>query len=170
LDGWDGNAGEVGHEVVDPRGRLTCGCGHDGHWEAYCSGNGIPNYAHLLAADDPTVSTAVPLEDPDFSAKDVFDHADTDEFAAHVVDQIATWNAIGVANLVHAFAPIRVSIGGAVALSNEALVVDPIRERVPEMIMANVPEIEATALGDDVVVKGALASALTDGTGDRRLL
>ncbi|AXR78221.1 ROK family protein [Natrarchaeobaculum sulfurireducens] len=168
LDGWDGNAGEVGHYVVDPTGRLTCGCGHDGHWEAYCSGNGIPDYARLLAEDDPSIDTELPLEGPEFTAKDVFDLAGEDEFADYVIDQVAHWNAIGVTNVVHAFSPIVISFGGAVSLHNEALVVDPIRKRVSEMVMTNVPEIRVTDLGDDVVVEGALASALTDGTGDRR--
>ncbi|MEY7848589.1 ROK family protein [Natrarchaeobius sp. A-rgal3] len=170
IDGWDGNAGEVGHCVVDPRGRLTCGCGHDGHWEAYCSGNGIPDYARLLAEDDPTTETALPLEDPDFTARDVFELAGDDELADYVIDQLAHWNAIGVANVVHSFAPIVVSFGGAVALHNEELVVDPIRKRVSEMVMSNVPEIRVTDLGDDVVLEGALASAMTKGTGDRRRL
>ncbi|WP_049927084.1 ROK family protein [Halopiger goleimassiliensis] len=168
LEGWDANAGEVGHYVVDPRGRLTCGCGREGHWEAYCSGNGIPEYARLLAEDDPTTATDLPLEDPDFTAKDVFDLAGEDELADYVIDQLAHWNAIGVTNVVHAFSPIVVSFGGAVALHNEDLVVDPIRERVSEMVMTNVPEIRVTELGDDVVVEGALASALTAGTGDRQ--
>ncbi|GAB3019501.1 ROK family protein [Natronobiforma cellulositropha] len=170
LDGWDGNAGEVGHYVVDPTGLMTCGCGLEGHWEAYCSGNNIPEYARLLAEDDPTLVTALPLEDPDLSAKDVFDLAGTDELADYTIEQVAHWNAIGVANLVHAFAPIVISIGGAVALNNPELVVDPIRERVADMVMSNVPEITLTGLGDDVGVEGALASALTEGTGDRRLL
>jgi len=38
------------------------------------------------------------------------------------------------------------------------------------MVMTNVPEIRLTELGDDVVVEGALASAMTEGTGDRRRL
>ncbi|WP_435362789.1 ROK family protein [Haloarchaeobius sp. DYHT-AS-18] len=170
ASGWDGNAGEVGHYVVDPQGRLTCGCGMDGHWEAYCSGNNIPRFARLLAEDDPEFETDLPLDDPDFSAKDVFEHASDDEFANHVVDQVAHWNAIGVANVVHSFAPIVIYIGGAVALNNSELVMDPIRERVSEMVMTNVPDIQLTTLGDDVVVKGALASALTAGTGDRSKL
>ncbi|SER14610.1 ROK family protein [Natrinema salaciae] len=170
VSGWDGNAGEVGHYVVDPRGRLTCGCGREGHWEAYCSGNAIPDYARLLAEDDPTISTSLPLDGTDFTAKDVFDLAGEDELADYVIDQLAHWNAIGVTNVIHAFAPIVVSFGGAVALHNEELVVDPVRERVSEMVMTNVPEIRVTDLGDDVVLEGALASALTEGTGDRRRL
>ncbi|USZ69337.1 ROK family protein [Halorussus salilacus] len=166
LAGWDGNAGEVGHMVVDPQGRRTCGCGHEGHWEAYCSGNNIPEYAKLLAEDDPGLDTALPLDDPDFSAVDVFDRAGDDEFAAHVVDQVAHWNALGVTNVVQAYAPLVVYVGGAVALNNEALVVDPIRDRLDDLVFNNVPDVQLTTLGDDVVLKGAIASALTGGTGD----
>jgi glucokinase len=167
LSGWDGNAGEVGHMVVDPQGRRTCGCGHDGHWEAYCSGNNIPEYARLLAEDAGRLDTALPLDDPDFSAVDVFESAGEDDFADHVVEQVAHWNALGVTNVVQAYAPLVVYVGGAVALNNESLVVDPIRERIDDLVFNNVPEVQLTTLGDDVVLKGAIASALTDGTGDQ---
>ena len=169
LSGWDGNAGEVGHMTVDPQGLLTCGCGKDGHWEAYCSGNSIPRYAEFLHGEDP-VETALSVDDPDFSAVDVFEHADDDEFADYVIDQVAHWNTMGIANVVHAYAPLIVFVGGAVALNNPELVLDPIRERMDDMIFINVPELELTTLGDEVVVKGALASAMTGGTGDRTQL
>jgi glucokinase len=38
------------------------------------------------------------------------------------------------------------------------------------MVFINVPDIELTTLGDEVVVKGALASAMTGGTGDHSRL
>ena len=166
LSGWDGNAGEVGHMTVDPEGRLTCGCGHDGHWEAYSSGNNIPRYARLLA-DDLGYETDLQLADPHFSAADVFAHAGRDDLADHVIEKVGMWNAIGVANVVHAYAPLVIYVGGAVALNNPDLVLDPVRERMSEMVMSNIPEIQLTTMGDDIVVRGALASALTSGTGDR---
>ncbi|WP_323191605.1 ROK family protein [Halostella sp. PRR32] len=166
LSGWDGNAGEVGHMVIDPQELLTCGCGKDGHWEAYCSGNNIPRYAEFLHDEDP-VDTALPLDDAEFDAADVFAHAGEDEFADHVIDQVAHWNAMGIANIIHAYAPLVIYVGGAVALNNEELVLDPVRQRLDDMVFTNLPEIELTTLGDDVVVRGALASALTRGTGDR---
>lgn len=166
LSGWDGNAGEVGHMTIDPAGRMTCGCGHDGHWEGYCSGANIPDYARLLWTEADRPNTAIPIENEEFVAADVFTHAGEDGFADHVVERLAHWNALGVANLVHAYAPLVVSVGGAVALNNEALVVEPIRERLEGLVMTNVPEIRLTDFGDDVVVQGALASALTGGTGD----
>lgn len=165
LAGWDGNAGEAGHLTVDPAGRMTCGCGHDGHWEAYCSGANIPDYARLLWNDADRPETALPIESEEFTAADVFEKSD-DAFAAQVIERLAEWNAMGMANLVHSYAPLVVSIGGAVALNNESLVVDPIRDRLDDLVMTNVPEVRLTALGDDVVVEGALASALTGGTGD----
>ncbi|MFC6725186.1 ROK family protein, partial [Halobium palmae] len=169
LEGWDGNAGEVGHMTIDPHGQRTCGCGLDGHWEAYCSGNNIPEYAKDLHAEDP-VDTALDVEDPNFSAVDVFENAGDDEFADFVVDQVAHWNAMGVANVIHAYAPLIVFVGGAVALNNPELTLDPVREKLEEMVFINVPEIQLTTLGDEVVIEGAVASALTGGTGDRSRL
>ncbi|ESS07805.1 MAG: glucokinase [uncultured archaeon A07HN63] len=169
IAGWDGNAGEVGHMTLDPQGFMTCGCGHDGHWEAYCSGNNIPRYAERLHAEDP-IETALSFDDPDLTAADIFDLAGEDRFADHVIEQLAHWNAMGVANIIHAYAPLVVSVGGAVALNNPELVLEPIRDRLDEMVMMNVPELKLTDLGDDVVVKGGVASALTGGTGDRSRL
>jgi glucokinase len=168
LAGWDGNAGEVGHITVDPDGARRCGCGRDGHWEAYCSGNNIPGYAEYL--HEPGVDTDLPLGDPDFSAKDVFAAAAEDDFAAAVVERVTEWNAIGVATIVQAYAPLVIYVGGAVATNNPELVVDPLRERVPDLVFGNVPDVQLTTLGDDVVVRGALVSAMTAGTGDRSRL
>ncbi len=182
LRGWDGNAGEVGHYVVDPDGRLACGCGRAGHWEAYCAGENIPRYARLLAADWPETAGTSPLPlSPPFRADDAFDPADPDAmpdfaapavfeaaeagdpFAERVLDSVARWNAVGVANVVHSFAPLVVYVGGAVALRNPEWVIDPVRERLQETVITNVPEVRPTSLGEDAVLRGALASALTGG-------
>ncbi|WP_247009975.1 ROK family protein [Halorientalis litorea] len=166
LSGWDGNAGEIGHTTVDPSGAMPCGCGGSGHWEAYCAGTNIPAYAGHLH-ETAAVETDLPLDAPDFAAADVFAAGDDDPLAALVLERVGRWNAIGVANLVHAYAPLVVSVGGGVALNNPDRVLDPIREQLPELVISNVPEVRLTSLGDDVGVKGALASAVTGGTGDR---
>jgi len=163
LSGWDGNAGEVGHITVDPTGTLTCGCGKPGHWEAYCSGEGIRRYAQHLHEGE---ATAVGVEEPGFTAADVFDAAGEDDFADRVLERVAEWNAIGLAAVVHAYAPIVIYVGGSVALKNPS-VVEEMRERVPERVFTNMPELTLSTLGDDAVVYGALASAMTAGTGDR---
>ncbi len=164
LSGWDGNAGEVGHMIVDPDERMPCGCGGAGHWESYCSGNNIPRYARYVHehGDHPT---DLALDDPDFAAPDVFRAArEGDPLASRVVERVGEWNTVAIANVAHAYAPLVVYLGGAVALNNPDQILDPITESLPaHLTMVNVPDVELTTLGDDVVVLGALASAITEG-------
>jgi glucokinase len=167
LSGWDGNAGEVGHQTVDPEGRLTCGCGTPGHWEAYCSGENIPRFARHVHEQE-GFETALAVESDGLRAAEVFAAAEEgDPLGEAVVERLGRWNTQGIANVVHAFAPLVIYVGGAVALHNPEQVLGPVRERLAERTMINVPEVQLTTLGDDVVVKGALASAVTDGTGDQ---
>ncbi|MUV89597.1 ROK family protein [Halapricum sp. CBA1109] len=169
LSGWDGNAGEVGHMTIDPAGTMECGCGKPGHWEAYCSGQNIPKYARRLY-EDGDWETDLPVESEGFSAVDIYDNAGEDAFADHVIEKLNVWNSMGMANIIHSYAPLVVYVGGGVALNNPELVLEPIRERIEDRVFINIPEIKLTTLGDDVVLKGALASAMTEGTGDRARL
>ena len=157
LSGWDGNAAEVGHDTLEVGG-ITCGCGAEGHWEAYCSGTNIPRHARYVHETE-GVPTELPLDEID--AKDVFDAADEDPLADRVIERMQAFNAAGIADLVHAYAPLVVYVGGAVARNNPERVVDPVRERLPELVMTNVPELRLTSLGDEAVVRGALAAAIT---------
>jgi glucokinase len=155
LEGARGNAAEVGHFVVEPGGR-PCGCGGRGHWEAYCSGTAIPDLVRDHAGE---VTTALDLATLD--AADVFAAAGEDPLADRVLELVATYNTLGVADLVHAFAPDLVSVGGAVARHNEGLVLDPIRERLPAHLAVPTPELRLTPLGDEAVLRGAVAAVLT---------
>lgn len=156
LIGRSGNAGEVGHFIVDPERRLECGCGRSGHWEAYCAGRNIPTFARHLH-DATGVTTTLSLGELDAAA--VFNDP-TDRLASRVIEGLTTYNTIGVANLIHAFAPERVTIGGAVALRNPRHIIEPIKDRVPDVLMTTPPEIRATPHGEDAVLYGALAVAL----------
>jgi len=158
LSGHDGNVGEVGHFTLERTGGMPCGCGATGHWEAYCSGTNIPAYAARLHHEE-GVETSLPVDSSTLTAADVFAADGTDPLATLTVDRVGEWNAVGVANLVQAFAPSYVAVGGAVALNNPDAVLDPIRERLPDRVMIEPPDIALTALGEDVVVRGALAAA-----------
>lgn len=52
LDGAGGNAGHIGHVIVEPGGRV-CGCGAQGCLEAEASGSGIAAATGRPAADAP---------------------------------------------------------------------------------------------------------------------
>ena len=104
LFGKDGNAHEVGHMTIDMSGRLICGCGKRGHWEAYCSGENIPNYARLLLREKKKeFSSSILFEktggDPKrLTSKIIFDSAKQgDAIALMIVDEVGRANAIGFA-------------------------------------------------------------------------
>lgn len=158
LRGWGGNAAEVGHFRLDAGSTLECGCGRRGHWEAFAGGDNIPEYARSLT-DFFEGETSLPLESPEFDAADVFAAVGEDVLADIVVHRLERWNAQGLANLTHAFAPELISIGGAVALENPTLVVDPLRERLPGLVTTRIPEIRETPLGEDAVLLGGLELA-----------
>jgi glucokinase len=160
LVGKDGNAGEVGHITVDPEGRLTCGCGRKGHWEAYCSGKNIPRLASVLAGEDPaTLSkklTGRAGEKVD-SALVLRKAAKGNRFAKEVSSEMGRLNAYGVANLVNMYDPSLITVGGGVALNNQRLILNPLRKLVPKHAINRVPEIKITPLGDNVGLMGALS-------------
>lgn len=153
-----GNVGEVGHLIVDPDGGLPCGCGGAGHWEAYCGGENIPRYARALAETE-SLSTAVPLADHSLTSEDVFAYGTDDDLVRRLVSRLADWNLIGLTNLIHAYAPNRVVVGGAVATQNPGQIIEPLRQRITETTITAPPTIELTALGDAVVLHGAVALA-----------
>lgn len=162
LRGRAGNAAEVGHVVVEPNDGRPCGCGATGHWEAYCSGGGLPGFAHDLARTS-DLETGLRTDADDFDAAAVFAAADDDPVATRVLEAMTRYNAIGLADLVHAYAPDRIAIGGAVALRNQARVIDPLTEAIGDHTMLAVPEITPAAHGEDAVLNGALTLAATGG-------
>jgi glucokinase len=165
LVGKDGNAAEIGHVVVDPAGRLICGCGRPGHWEAYCSGKGIPRLAMLLVGeeargDEARLERMLGLgHGPVDSASILGTAARGNKFGARVVEEMGRLNSFGVANVVNMYDPSLITIGGAVALNNQELVLGPIRQLVPKNAINRVPEIVITQLGDDAGLLGALSLA-----------
>jgi len=164
LLGKDGNAHEIGHMVVDSEGKLVCGCGKRGHWEAYSSGSGIPKLAKLIAERRPELfqMSAQALKGlSGVTSKDVYDAAKrNDPFAIAVVEEAQRYNAMGVANVINVYDPSLITIGGSVALNNVDLVIRPLERLVPEYAVNRMPEIRATQLGDDIGLYGAIALAL----------
>ena len=168
LLGKDGNAGEVGHMTVDPAERLSCGCGKKGHWEAYCSGQNLPNFAKLIVED---LSSSSKLGR--FSNSSLFGTSEAltseiicrearnkDELAQKIIDEVGKLNTIALANIINIYDPSLVTIGGAVCLKNPDLILPPILKEIDNHLANRRPEIITTPLGDDASLLGALAAAL----------
>jgi len=171
LLGKDGNAHEMGHTIIDYSGRLACGCGRRGHWEAYCSGNNLPNYVRLWIKENRAEkafakSMLAELLHGDMSrlsAKMVFDCAGAgDELCLRILEDLGRLNAIGFANTIAAYDPELITVGGSVTLNNQRMIMEPIGRYVKELSVNRLPEIKVTPLGGDVVLHGALAMSFTN--------
>jgi len=168
LLGKDGNAVEIGHLTIDFEGRLKCGCGKKGHWEAYCSGRNLPNFVkmRLEELDEAIVEKSLiyPKVKGDLSkltSEILFNAAkDGDKLSLRLVDEIGVLNAIGFANVINAYDPSLITVGGTVTLQNEKLVLSPVRRYVKDYVVNRVPKIMATPLGEDVGIFGAVAAVL----------
>ncbi|TDE48619.1 ROK family protein [Nonomuraea mesophila] len=156
--GAAGNGGELGHVMVRPGGR-ACSCGRRGCLEAYASGTSIAERAREAIAAGRTSSLSA-IELP--TAEDV-------SLAAAAGDALATeiWNetteALGTAitDLVNAFEPELVVLGGGVTRSGARLL-DPVTAAVARDAMppaARAARIELAQLGAGVCVVGAGAVA-----------
>jgi glucokinase len=168
LLGKDGNGHEVGHFVIDSEGKLTCGCGKPGHWEGYCSGRNIPNFVRMKIKEIPREvvnrSHLVKRVGGDFSklnAADLFDAAkQRDGLSLKLVDELGVLNAMGFANVISAYDPSLMTVGGTVTLNNKRMILSPIRKYVGNYTVNRVPKIEVTPLGEDVGLYGAVATAM----------
>ncbi len=165
LVGKDGNAVEIGHLTIDPESPLVCGCGCRGHWEAYCSGNGIPNFARLLLGDmGDSGSLIIELAGGDprkITSEILFEAAQkSDPLALEMVRRIGEINAVGFADIVNVFDPELITVGGSIALKNPRLILDPIEKGIESHLINRKPRIMVTPLGEEVVLFGALALAL----------
>lgn len=169
LLGKDGNAHEAGHIVIDYDGRLTCGCGKRGHWEAYCSGSNIPNFVRMKMKNMPKeiVKTSLLFERTrradlsELTASDLFAAAkEGDELSIELVEEIGRLNAVGLASVINVYDPSLVTIGGSVTLKNKKMIMSPIKEHVKDYIINRLPKIMVTPLGDDIGLYGAVATAM----------
>ncbi len=110
--GRNGMAGEFGHMQVVPDGR-PCECGGRGCWEQYCSGRALSRAA---------ASVGSALAGSDLTA--AAEAGDTQAVAAY--DEVGRWLGVGVANVVAAFDPELVVVGGGVSAAGE-LLLEPAR-------------------------------------------
>ncbi len=165
LRGKDGNAHEIGHMTIDHEGKLTCGCGKRGHWEAYCGGNNASNFIKLQLESrtrkEIEASLLYKVSNGNLrrlTSKDLFESAKKkDRVALEIVNEIGRLNSIGFANITNIYDPELITVGGAITLANPDLVLGPIKKNIERYNINRLPEILTTKLGEDIVLYGALA-------------
>jgi glucokinase len=136
LHGARGGAGELGHMVVDLDGP-QCPCGNVGCLEALVSGSAIGREALRVARDVPGSALGRALA----SGREITGMLctelahDGDAAARDVLALMGTRLGVGVANLVNAFNPEVVVIGGGVIAAGD-MMLEPVRQVVRERALA----------------------------------
>ena len=166
--GRNGMAGEFGHMQVVPDGQ-PCECGGRGCWEQYSSGNALARYARELIGIEPTMLEDACGGNPEqLTGAMVTEAAEAGDIAArHAFSQVGDWLGVGVANLVAAFDPDCVVVGGGVSAAGEKLLA-PARAALQRSLVGVghriVPPLLRAQLGPEAGLVGAAALARTDYT------
>jgi glucokinase len=156
--GATGNGAELGHVVVDWRGRPCRGCGGRGCLEAYVSGTSIAERAREALDRTSSLSTVEVL-----TAAEVAAHASAgDPVATRVWRETVDALGTGLTSIVNMLEPELVVLGGGVTRAGDALIA-PARAAVRAAAMTpggRSVRVERAALGDRVGVVGAAAVAM----------
>lgn len=114
--GAHNTAGEVGHMIVIPGGP-HCGCGNRGCWEAVGSGTAFKNMARarLLTGEKSLLREMVKGDLEKLYGGLIIEAAlKGDALAKELVAVNGYYNALGITNLVNAFDPEAIILGGGV--------------------------------------------------------
>jgi glucokinase len=122
--GW---AGGVGHVVVDPNGKRQCtGCGNYGCVETYAALQGVLALAQEAIQRSPESSLAA-IPSLDLSPKVIAEAACAGDAGARwVYEQAGHHLGLGLTSLVDIFSPVRIVVGGGIALAGD-LLLEPAR-------------------------------------------
>ena len=160
--GAAGNGGEIGHSLVDWKGRL-CGCGHRGCAEAYVSGHSIARRTReaIAAGRLTAMSTGAGTTARDVAAA----AAAGDPLAGAIWDETTAILGRVVASALNMFEPELVVLGGGVAQAG-AMLIDPVRTAALAQAMppaARAADVVLSSHGHAVGVLGAAAAVLLTG-------
>jgi glucokinase len=164
-------AAEIGHLRVQPGATLTL--------EGLASGWGIARLARTYEhwTNDPRPETRALLADSrrsgllgavggrwqDITAQHVVAAAEAgDAFACEIFTDALGYLAEGICHVITLLCPKRIVVGGGVSLSGEKLFFEPLRRQVAYIAFrpfAGLTDIVPAALGEEVVVHGAIALA-----------
>jgi glucokinase len=155
--------------ILEPHGP-RCRCGSIGCLEALSSGPAIAREARRRIEEgaQTIIADRVGGDRSRVTARVVGQAAqEGDEVAIELIRRAGFYIGVGIVNLIHLFNPRLFVIGGGVSQVGD-LLFDPIRATVRERAMPAMRRevrIVPAALGDDVVVLGAVALVLSVGEG-----
>ena len=157
--GRNGMAGEFGHMQVVPNGHL-CECGGRGCWEQYSSGNALVRVARRRIGVEPSVLEDLCAGVPEaITGPMVTEAAEEGDLVARAAfAEVGDWLGVGLANLVAAFDPDRIVIGGGVSAAGDRLL-EPARRAMVRSLVGSghrdVPNVVRADFGPEAGMVGA---------------
>lgn len=159
VRGAHGMAGEFGHMQVVPGGE-ACECGQRGCWEQYCSGRALTRWAASRVGSEPTLLEQACNGDPTRVTGPIVTLAaeQGDPMALRAFGIVGEWLGIGLANLIAAFDPQVIVVGGGVSAAGE-LILGPARDTLARSVVAGAyrspPSLLVASLGPRAGLIGA---------------
>ncbi len=155
--GEQGNAGELGHVVMEPGGPL-CHCGNRGCLETLASGTAIARIGQEQKENSPYLRAVDRVDAPT-----VFAGARAkDDVCQKIIDDMARNLGRGLSFLVNLQNPARIVLGGGVMENGDMLLPMVIKytENYSMPALFKAADIVLAGLGQDSGLAGALAVAL----------
>lgn len=163
LLGFNGTAGELGHQTVELNGN-RCGCGNYGCLETYISGPAIASRAAKAVRQgfSTRIAELVDFDLNKITPRIVAQAAlEGDEIALEIWEIVGHYLGTGIANTCVSIGPQRVILAGGVAAAGD-LLINPVKKtlqkRVHVMPIDQV-EILISTLGDDAGILGVASWA-----------
>lgn len=163
IYGHDGFAGELGHTIIIPDGRIHNGTGKKGSLESYASATGVRYTALELIekTDEPSTLRDIPAEEMD--SKKVYEAAiQGDGLARHVYDYTGRILGLALANAVMFSSPEAIVLFGGLTKAGD-LLLKPTREHMEanliqvfqnkvKILISHLRESDAAILGASALV------------------
>lgn len=158
--GADGFAGEVGHTIVQPEGRM-CGCGRRGCVETYSSVTGLRKTALELINNTKTKSSLREICQENIGGKAIYNAAiNGDKLALKCFEITAKMLAIGMANAVAVTSPEKIFLFGGLTKAGD-LLMTPLKKYFEEslfVVFQNKIDLEISHLDENTAaILGAAA-------------
>jgi glucokinase len=165
VHGYDGNAGELGHVIVEKEGRM-CGCGRKGCLETYVSATGIKRTVFELLANENTPSTLRSYSFNDLTSEMIYKEAVAgDAIALKAFEETGKRLGQALADFTAFSTPEAFFLFGGLAKAGN-LILEPTKHHMEEstcIIYKNKVKVLLSELSDkNAAVLGAAALAWSE--------
>src|SRR3954462_12837599 len=163
IYGHDGFAGELGHTIVIPDGRMHEGTGKKGSLESYASATGVRLTAIELLQETDTPSVLRNISPEEIDSKKVYEAAISgDELARQIFEFTGRILGFALANAVMFSSPEAIILFGGLTKAGE-LILKPTREHMEanliqvfqnkvKILVSHLKEADAAILGASALV------------------